>query len=381
MQWLRGPQVTDLPIRTLALIYASTGLLPGASDASTPLYLWLFVLAHVLYLGSAFLPLSAGLAGLGFSVVFTLAQPEHMNPFSGMLVFSSAVLLVKLRVASSLTIAAGALGAAWIEHELAPIVAIPYELLLVDIIEKSLVALAAAGGLALLRKEIKRRADDSNFFEGQKRDLRVRLALDTHDTVSHGLTQQTILFRMMGHENSERRRKELLLDASIVNYEIQAQLRAVLTRMLSASETEAIPAENPAFELIKHIEKLIRAAEASGTQISLHVGLESGDVTQVLLPDAKFIARELVTNVIKHSATVGPRSFHVRVDRSLTVLELYTSNIPRTPLHQGSPQSLCARAASLGGSCVVSQRAGSYEVQVLLPVNQSDTISPEDVLF
>lgn len=362
---LFGPRLIDLPIRLLVFIVAITGLMPGSFESEDPRYVMLSVVALGLMITATYVPkLTATVAAILF-LLFALVLPEFLNPFQDAIEFSAAMLLTRFQWVRSLIVTAVVFGLTIISHLIAPAGATPFEFVVFTWIAYSVFALAF--GLFELRitREIDLRERNAREHERRLQSERIGFAINTHDTVSHGLATQGALIRLLSRESDERERHRLLGEFAMINGDTQLQLRTLLAGLSAAKDGRAPAVEtNPAHELTQAASTLRSAAEVGGIDLSIDLDLDDARIDADVLADVKLMMRELVTNMVKHSEGAGSCLLRGRVDGSQLVLE---SLNPTGTDVSTAPRSLTARAESRGGSCIARSENGTYRVTVRIP--------------
>lgn len=368
LQRLAGPRFIDPPIRALALIFALSGLVPGAAESDEGGYLLFFATSLALFVVAAFRPLIAGFACIGLHLAFTLVYPIFLNPFDIPIEFAAAVLMAQWRWKTSLAVWAAAFGLTWLSHLLAPEVAMPYNLVLFGVLQYSAIALAAAYAERRINREVVLRTDVARKHERQLIEERIGFAVEAHDTVAHGLATEASIMQLLAPHVQDSQGRRLLGELSLTNGEVQQELRSFLTD-LGAGEA-AIPttgsgAEN---ELRRTLDSLRRAAELTGLDLDVRNTLAPGVLDSTRVREMRFILRELVTNMVKHASREGGCLLSVRLDpESERTLVMESSN-PCGHSEPGAPLSLSLRADALGGSCEARREASTYRVTVSIPI-------------
>jgi len=368
VRWLIGPRFIDLPIRALALINALTGLLPGAAESDEPLYLLFHFGSRALFLVAAFLPFWGGLLAVVLFIGFMTLFPDFLNPFQEPLQFSAAVLLSRLRWVISLSWTALAFGLSWLAYTVTPDVAMPYELLVYGWLMGSLLALTGAFLEARIKREIELRAEAGREHERQLQRERIGFAVNTHDTVSHGLATQAAMIRLLSVEHDARAARHLLSELSMANDDTQRQLRSFLAELRDDHGELRRAAAEPEGELQQAVDSLRRAAETGGIRLRIDADLPAAEISPELLDDARFVLRELVTNMVKHSTDSEGCELSARLETDDTRNLVFRSRNPADAAAAVVPRSLSLRTESRGGSCLARLDGQNYCVEVRLPI-------------
>lgn len=368
LRWLAGPRFIDLPIRALAVFYALTAFLPSATESQDPLYLVFFYGARALYLVATFLPFSAGLAGMALLLVFMALFPEYLNPMQEPVEFAAAILLSQMRWVPWIVLLLAVIGQNVLAFVVTPMVAMPYWLLGYTTLRNTLLALAGAAGERRLRREIALREQAARGHERQLQRERTGFAVDTHDTVSHGLATQAAMVRLLAAEKDEGERRQLLSELSLTNDEIQHQLRVFLAKLRADEGVLRSPAADAEEEFRRTGETLRRAAESGGIRLEMEIDLPPRSLPAAMLDQLAFIMRELVTNMVKHTSGSDGCRLSVGLSRDDSGVLLIESVNPSDAAEATTPRSLSLRASALDGSCSASCRDGSYRVAVRLPI-------------
>lgn len=381
MGWLAGPRLTDPPIRVLAVIEAVAFLTPGSMESQEPLYLAFHCLCAALMAAAAFAPLGAGiLAGLSF-LAFLAAYPEYLDRFQLVIAFGAAVLLARRQWIPSLLLTASCFALTAFSDSIAPLHAMPYGLLGYVWLRNSLIALAAAAVETRLRREIRLREQAARDHERaelrreqtrQEHELelqreRIGFAVDAHDTVSHGLAQQSSIIRLLSATRDEREAKHLLSELALANFDVRRRLRAYLSRLNHANTGTAPPSSDPDRELQDLADALRRAAEVGGIPLHVDLDLPSSVVQSPRFGDISQALRELTTNMVKHAADSGDCVLTARMDSESGDAMVDSLNRVDGTIAE-PPRSLALRAEALGGSCETRSGEGMYRVTVRLPV-------------
>ncbi len=367
-RFLRGDRFIDIPLRIGILILAVSALLPSYFESTEPGYLGLVALSVATLLGAAFAPIPFGLAALLGYLVFAISYGEFLNPFITSVVASLVVLLTKFRwrifwlftaLLFTANFVAGSLSAVASGIENAAVLFFIWLL-------GSLLGISAGAFERMIRREISKREELARHNERQLDQLRLRVALDTHDTVSHGLAAEAAIMRMLAADpQADLEKDSRLTELALVNAHTQQQLRLLLARLTADSTAKQAPV-NIRMDLQRAAELIRAATEAGGYNLQIEIEPLPEAVAQPLQDTALFVLKELATNIVKHSAVAEDCSIHVSADQAGAELLLRSSN-PVTHDLTKIPRSLQARVRAAGGSCSVENRDGRYIVTVLLP--------------
>lgn len=368
LRWLIGPRFIDLPIRALALMNALTGLLPGAAESDEPLYLLFHYGSRLSFLVAAFFPFWAGPMSVALFLVFMALFPDFLNPFQEPLSFAAAVLLSRLRWITSLIWTAGVFGLSWIAYQWTPEVAMPYHLLVYSWLMGSLLALTGALLERRIHREIELRTQAGREHERQLERERVGFAVNAHDTVSHGLATQAAMIRLLSAEKDQQSVRHLLSELSMANDDTQQQLRSFLAELRDDHGELMRAAAEPEGELEQAAESLRRAAESGGIRLSLDLDLPPAALPPELLDDTRFVLRELVTNMVKHSTAPENCEVSARLETGDEPILVFRSRNPSRRGRESTPRSLSLRAEARGGVCEARHEGEYYVIEARLPI-------------
>lgn len=372
-----GPRIVDLPIRLLVMIVVITGLMPGAFESTEPLYVGFSLSALVLMVASTYIPTATAVVAVPLYVTFALLFPQLLNPFLQAIVFSSAILMSKFQWVRSVVIAALLVVLNLLMHEIAPEAAISLDLTLFNWIAYSVLAVALGLFELRIRREIELRERGAREHERRLQSERIGFAIDTHDTVSHGLATQGALIRLLSREQDERERHRLLGEFAMINGDTQLQLRALLARLGDVQEGRVPTDRDPGQELRQAADTLRSAAEVGGITLEVDLNFTGSQLPPALLDDVKLLMRELVTNMVKHSEGAGVCTLRGGVADGLLTL---TSSNPTSCAEAATPRSLSTRSAALGGTCETRIEAGTFVVSLRIPLPSHDFPQSGDAL-
>ncbi len=368
-RWALGTRFVDPPIRGFALLLGLSGLLPSAAESSEPLYLLFHYASGLLVIASAFIPLASGTVAAALFVVFLFVFPEYLNPFYTALEFASGLLLVRFAWRWSLVMLGVLVGAGWLARTLTPETAMPLGMQLYSWAYIALLGAAAYLVEARIRREIAQREQNARDHERELQRMRLGVATDVHDTVSHGLATQLAIVRLLSVEQDRDESARMLGELAVRTESAQDELRALLTGLHGGNGAGAPAVPVGAAELRSAVARLSEAAAAGGSRIVTTYGELPEALRADTLDDAVFVLRELVTNIIKHASGEGERALRVRTitDARGTWLLLASENPVASPVTQ-VPWSLSARVTQRGGVCEAETVQDRYGVRVLLPL-------------
>lgn len=375
---LLGRRFIDLPIRAIALLLVLTAFMPGATESDDPLYLTLFWGSQALILTATFFPGWSTIAGVTLYLVHLVLFPGYLNSFEESLYFSAAVLIAFGRWRAWGVLAITTLGLAWISLLPQPDVA--------ELLSLSGIALGFGAALGLsawglerrIHTEVSHREQAAIAHEQETQRLRVQFAVDTHDTISHSLATQAAIVRVLSRETDNPQARAALSELAMVNEAAQQDLRTLLSRLRSLGEPDT-PTTTPRDEFTQTIESLVRAADAGGITVSADVSGLPDHVDIALAEQISFLARELVTNMVKHSsASTGCfLAVWAHADEPRAAVTIAASN-PTDESTVGLPRTLSARVKALGGNIITEQESGRFSIALKLPAcATSGSISPE----
>lgn len=364
---LLGSRFVDVPLRVLALMLGTSSALPSAAESSEPLYLVLFYLSSALIILAAFYPGRSAVAGVGLFVAHLILFPEFLNPLQDSLEFTYVVLLATGRWRSALGVTASAVGLTWLGQSIQPEVSTSFIELTFS---WGLSSVLAFTGLLLehrIRQEIRRRETVAIEYEQDMQRLRLQLAVDAHDTISHSLATQNAVIKVLTHEDTSSIIQQGLGELAMLNEQAQQDLRALLHRLRQV-HSDVPPTLSSRQHLSQALDSLIAAADAGGYAINLRINdipeeLDAGLSGQILS-----IVREMVTNIVKHSDG--------RDDCSISICFYQTAQGIGLKIAAGNPAStdelllpytVSARAENMGGECWTTLQNGRFVVTVSIP--------------
>lgn len=357
-------RVIDLPIGIIALLLFVTSVFgePETRNAGYG-YLTLFYLEAFLYLSAIVVPLSTTLMAGALYLVQLMIYPDLVDLYHIVFMFSTAILIARGRWRAGLVsilffVSVLFLGAAFRDDSATSAT----EIVLAT-------GVAILGGLTALFFELKveshmvQREKDAASHERELQRTRMAFVADTHDVISHDLATQEAVIRAIARANTDIGLQQIIGELSVMNVQSQLDLRSLLLhfREDSGRPTQRINLEA---DLYQTVTSLVSAADAAGYSIRVQIG----DVPQCFHPDVSrqilLIARELVTNIVKHSCAQSES--HLRIGSVGTCVELSTENQTKhSPVIV--PRSLHERATTLGGTCVTISEGGCLRVTVHVP--------------
>nr|BFF05104.1 hypothetical protein GCM10023233_00730 [Brevibacterium otitidis]BFF08637.1 hypothetical protein GCM10023233_36060 [Brevibacterium otitidis] len=238
----------------------------------------------------------------------------------------------------------------------------------------AVLGLAAAGLEQRINDEIDLR---ERLAIQHQRDLdyvRLKMALDTHDLMSHGLATEHAIMRMMGVDaRAEGRHEERLTELALVNSHTQYQLRILLTR-LTDNPRGRPHIGNLENEMTTAAEMVRLAANTGGYNVQIQLGTLACKASIDFIEIALFILKELATNAIKHAALPHSCSIsvHIRQRGGQDWLHFNACN-PSSDEPRHMPRSLTTRVDQAGGELRLRHSAGLLSVEVDVPVAAGDT--------
>lgn len=365
---LRGPRMVDLPIRVLLLVLSVSTVLDPIFDSPSPLYLALFYAAIVGQALVAFWPTAVGLVAYGLYLVYPFLYPDALNSF---LVVAGTVLLVELsylRIRRYL-IFTGLLFAGFVPATALDTVesdASAFIFLVILWVGVTLMGLSCAWFEARLSREIDARTAAARESERELERFRVRTALDTHDTVAHGLAVEAAIIRILSMEaRRDGAEGSRLTELAIVNAHTQHQLRLLLSRLTTGGQDSTTPSSFDS-DVRRAVEMIRAALEAGGFTVDIRVGDLPRTASASVVETALLVLRELSTNVVKHS--VSNEGCELTVDMTpggdAVVLTATNYSTGRTDWR---PYSLSERVIDGGGTCAITHGDDITVVRVVLP--------------
>lgn len=368
-QKLRGPRFIDLPIRAIALFIGLIAMLPTAHESSDTSYAALRILAGLLIIMAPYAPATIAGSGLVLYCVHALAFPALLNPYQTVGEVSIAILLSYLRwwqyIGFSVLLFLAPRAMAAITGR--DLVTGDLMTLLFGWILGSVMAFAAAIFEARIQREITRRENAARENQQALEQIRIKFALDTHDTVSHGLAAEAAILRMIGLDNQKSGTSDpRLLELGLVNAHTQQQLRLLLGRLTSTGEMTN-QTTDLGLDLQRAAELIRTATEAGGFKIDFDLGPVPKVVSGETLDSALFVLKELATNIVKHSSEKEHCTITVRYEPTAKTLEFSSAN-PTSHTKTTLPRSLSSRVGRSGGSSEVSNQDGLYALRIVLPI-------------
>lgn len=343
---------------------------PSAFESDEPLYIALRIASLLLYLLAAFAPLTAGVSAAAIFLMFLYAYPEYLNSSQEPLMFSAAVLLSRFRWRSSILLIL-LVGVTTFAEHLAP-ANYPAPIWLTVYAVLINCTLGLSGGVLEWRaaQEQQQRVAAAKAHERELLRTQLEFTADTHDTVSHTLATQTAILRVAVATADKLERTRLLAQLAILGDDAQQQLRRVLHKF-SANNNSAPAYRRSSFDLDlrRTVESLCDAAHLGGVTIATRIGALPANLPETIAEDARLIARELVTNIVKHAALGSENSIAVSSVGGATPRLIFESENDFAGAELPEPRSITDRARLRGGSCTVSLTAKRLRVHVDLPVS------------
>lgn len=380
---LRGPRYIDLPIRAVALLVGVFGMLPSGSDRGDSTYLLLVTVSSILIIAAPYFPRTIVLISVSLGCVLILGYPSLINTFPAPAAFGLAVLASQFHwktyaLGSALLFGSVGLGA------------------LLGTVDSSGSGIADAGFIWLvaallglsagllenrIRAEIARRVEISRANEEALARMRMRFTLDTHDTISHTLSTEAAIIKMLVRDPLPLASNRKIAELALVNSDAQKRLRTLLTQLRSGA-VEIRPVDLR--RAVRGLSSSISAAcSAGGLNLGVYdTGLPRSACPQVA-DHALRIMMEMVTNIIRYALPAGGAELRVEMNPTApgrADLTFDTTNSGAVPLQQ-APRSLDQRAGALGGRCTaVSDPDGVIHVRVTFPVRiiRSDEYESSD---
>ncbi|MFC0673116.1 sensor histidine kinase [Brachybacterium hainanense] len=373
---LAGPRFIDPPLRLILAILAAIQLL-GLDTTAPGGYVLLQALMTASVLVTAWAPGAAAVIMVMGFLVNALAFPERLNLFLDMLALPLGVLLSQRRLRGALLTFSAFCGAAALAVGLdtydgrfigpgsfvVPVLA-------------SILGWSAHLLEARTEREIARREEAAREHELELARIRIDVAIDTHDTVSHGLATESAIIRVLGAEARRGGQLDLrtLSELGMVNDRAHQQLRRLLARLRGEIADE--DGETDLDAALDSAVQSVRAGAAAG-DIGLEVELEpTGAIVPVLFAEAATsMLYELATNIFKHADPHERSRIDVRIasGSGSPILELGAGNHALRP-EPFTPRTLSRRAKRFGGECDTRVEAGGdVHVRVWIPVPATPT--------
>lgn len=367
---LAGSRLVDLPIRVYALILIVTILTSPTSRQSGEIWYVMLHMSMVLLIALApFFPLCAGLSAAGGYVLFAVLYPDFLDPFDTPLVLATAALLATWRWRSWLLLSAIHLLLTLLSNFIQPMLGIPLHFFFYQWAMAS--ALAFSGALLERRvhRETEARVAGAVAHERESQSLRVSLYTEMHDTVSHSLTTQAAISRLLAsrvRDGEDGEQHQLVTRLLLENDNARWQLREALAK-ISDSNRQMDEQTVASTEIDVLAEGLEATAQASGFGLEIGIGDLPDRIPAELFRDAAQSLRELVTNILRHAT--DPLCCSVVISHKEgpnRALLLVGVNVADTDL-PAQPASLTARAGRRGGSVAVDHDGHTVRVSVTLP--------------
>lgn len=371
VRWMLGPRLVDLPLRALVIATAAPAFVPAGLESDAAGYLLLHYTSVLLSCAAAFVPRTAGIVSVAGYLVFLSQYPLLINPWDFPIAIAAAVLLSEgrwrwwLALLGLQACAYGLLlGADPTQHYVVQS-AVPIWL------QFALLALAARFMERRVGQEIALRAAAAERHREETVRMRLAVAADAHDTVSHGVAAQTAIIRLLSGERNPDGQTRLLGELALVTDRTQLELRRLL-RVLRRPESGTSPEPVQVEVLLRQLDGLAQVAAIAGVTLTTEVGalphrLSGRDAEQL-----QYLMRELVTNQVKHaplgSACVISLDSSEDADGRSLILESRNA-LGAEPGRE--PWSLAARAAELGGDCSADWSGSEYRVSIRVPIAEA----------
>lgn len=376
MRALLGSRIVDIPLRAFALLFFIIDLF-GTPESTEPAALILFYLSAVLLAVAPFFPVSVTAVALGLYAAHMLLYPDLINPFQLAILLPITVLVAHGRPWPALVYTGLFFGLSIGEEFTQASLATPVaELALVTgaawILGASAYFLENRINLAIHERE---RLAIAHEQELQR--LRLAFIIDTHDTVSHSLATQSAAIRVIAHENTDPEVASMLNELSAINEQSQLELRSLLLGLREGALGLSTQ-EHTTLSLEEALDSMIASAKAGGYAIDLTVAGSLPRYSAATDRQLLFVARELVTNIVKHSSERIGCSISLSEVRGKqgTFVEAIASN-PVAARSDAQPQSLARRAQEFGGTCEASSTDRLFTVTVRIPVTAKRPTSLE----
>lgn len=375
IEWLIGRRAVDLPMRLVGVLLAATAIMPGAVEAQEPVFLLLFFISRLLLIAAPFAPAAAGALAGGFFLLHLFMEPTLLNPFAECLAFAFGALLATGCWRLAVPLCMGSLGLSVLESWVAPAVgsSVP-----VFAFTWGLVALLGLFALLFdkrIEAESTRREAAAAAHARAVEQLRINVAIDTHDTISHGLATQAAILRVLSAERSISDLRRGLGELAMVNDQTQQNLRSLLHGLRSTQND--LPSETaPNTHLLQGVDSLTAAAGAGGYTLRTKVDLPAELPSIVLAEQLLLISRELVTNIVKHASSRDGARLSLYLSGCGAGRHVVIEAENRAAVMSGAeevsgsvPRSIADRIERLGGSFRSAQIGGRFLVTVTVPWN------------
>ncbi|UVI36254.1 hypothetical protein [Brevibacterium spongiae] len=234
----------------------------------------------------------------------------------------------------------------------------------------SILGLSAGVVEQRIRAEISHRVAVSREHDRRLAKLRLKFSLDTHDAVSHSLSTESSIIKMLSREQTTEAVDRKLAELTLVNSTAQKRLRT----LLSSLDAESPDKKDVDFDSeIRTLGSAIRAASAAG---GMYLSVTSCDLPRsaqhALMDHARSIIMELTTNIIRYTTLPDTPVIAVSlVGRQPGSAQLCFESCNRSQVAlPAPPRSLSRRAQALNGDCQTSYKDdGTLQIVVKIPVN------------
>lgn len=361
----------DGPIQALTLLLAVANLIPGGTESSATQYRTLLWISTLLLAACGFLPTFSTISSLLFMALFSALYNSLVNPFEVSALVGIGVLIAHSRV----RVAAGSAFAYGVTYWL--VNPWPHD----DWWSNALgLLLAVTLGLSarhferVIHKQMRLREEAVRQREREISRAKLHLALDVHDSVSHGLTTQASIISVMTRDcASSKEVSRELLELSLINTHTHAQLRALLNELNSQRSPEH-HAVDFAHEFSALVHSVCTRVAAGGMQLHMQLGRLPAHLGAEETRDAIFIFQEIVTNMVRYTAGVGDCVVSVETALGIGGISelVFRGSNPAREMPTEPPASLARRSQARGGSCHLTWgQPSTFSVIVTLPVEST----------
>lgn len=376
-RFLVGPRFIDAPIRLFLLINAIWSCMPSAFESNQTWYVVLHYAATVLFVVVGFFPVSAGMAGLVLGAVFLILFPNYISPFETVMEFSVGVLLTWFRWVPALLFLAANIVLNWVfsdafgETLMEKVTFFGYEYAVVFVVTLSAGALEQK-----VRREMRVREENVRSQERDMQALKIGLALDAHDSISHGLATEAAIIRMLVKNTRFEEQARELTQLALVNKDTEVQLQQLLSRLRAqelSEESETVPF---ALAVRSAVESMKDAVRTCG--FALETEYHNLPVTADLgaFKETQFLLRELIANMVKHGDVQGACWLRIEgqsIEGGI-LLGVNAGNQVDAPLEGGvnvTPRTLKSRVERLGGSFETLRNDEIFEARMQIVLRRT----------
>jgi signal transduction histidine kinase len=210
-------------------------------------------------------------------------------------------------------------------------------------------------------------------------DMKLGIAIDTHDTFSHVLSAQAAMIRELAAGDTKAVDPRLLTELSMITARGRQQLSQMLTTLKEGDTVHDQPAQLRA-EVHTALASIASVTRTAGFSVQISTGTIPEYCSTPFAQAVIFMIHELATNTVKHAADHERCLISVGLDDSAGrhVLRLESGN-PTTQSEAVQPYTLAQRATSWNGVCSAwVEPGGLFRVRIDLPVPRNDNeMSPE----